>query len=101
MAIPRRRSLAGTNGIPLEKDRLYVKPLYYGARFPGPDGTGSPAAVVLPGGTVWEIDGVHGGREFGRAMFGNLCVHYSVSVAGVPRDLWWEHGAWFVRRPRR
>ena len=100
MAIPHRRSLAGTNGIPSEKDRLRVEPLYYGARSPRPYGTGAPSAVILPDGTLWKIDGVHGKREYGRAIFGNLCIHYSISVADATHDLWWEHGRWFTRKSR-
>ena len=74
MAIPKRKSLAGTCGIPKEQDRIYVKTF------------------------AWEIQASSSRREFGREIFGNLCVHIRVTVKGRQRDLWWEHGDWFVLR---
>ena len=96
MAIPKRKSLAGTCGIPKEDERVYVRVF---------DGAGSdvrlhsdrvPKKVIVPGLAPLEIDAVSHRREFGRKLFGNLCVRFVVTVRGARKALWWEHGDWFV-----
>ena len=98
MAIPRRKSLAGTNGIPLERDREYAVDFILGDLSNPTVGKGSVGKVVFPNGTVWNVASVLGRREFGRDIFGNLVVHYSLKVGEGSRDLWWEGGRWFARK---
>lgn len=106
MSIPRRHSLAGTNGIPAESDRVYV--------VVDADGLDlyawhkdvrkvdfsrvRPRRVHWPDGRYWDVEGVFSKREFGRAAFGNLCVRFDVGIKRRSRQLFWEDGKWFVRR---
>lgn len=98
MVIPKRKSLAGTCGIPREQDRIYVKTFdgdgLERAYLPG----AVPKKVSAPSLGIWEIQASSSRREFGREIFGNLCVHVRVTVKGRRRDLWWEHGDWFVAK---
>lgn len=98
MAIYRHKSLAGTCGIPPERDRVYVR-AFDGN---GVEGAYSPDAVPrkvsAPSLGIWEIQASSSRREFGREIFGNLCVHVIVTVRGRQRSLWWEHGDWFVSK---
>lgn len=96
MTIPKRRSLAGTCGIPKEQDRIYVETLDEKgiARTYPPDIV--PKKVSAPCLGTWDIQASSFRREFGREIFGNLCVYVSVTVRGRRHDLWWEHGGWFV-----
>ena len=98
MAIPKRKSLAGTCGIPREQDRVYVKTFDEDgfARVYCPDAV--PKRVSAPRLGTWDIRASSSRREFGREIFGNLCVHVCVTVRGRQRDLWWEHGDWFVSK---
>ncbi len=98
MAIPRRKSLAGTKGIPLEENRTYADDVVL-------EGLDGPFAerdfvgrVVLNGGEAWNVRSVLSRREFGRGILGNLVVHYSLKVGGGSRDLWWEGGRWLSRK---
>lgn len=98
MTISKRRSLAGTNGIPLEEDRVYADDVVLES-LDGPfAGRGFVGRVVLSGGETWNVKSVLSRREFGRGIFGNLVVHYSLKVRGGSRDLWWEGGRWFFRK---
>lgn len=98
MTIPKRRSLAGTNGIPLEEDRVYADDVVLEG-LDGPlAGRGFVGRVVLSGGETWNVRSILSRREFGRKIFGNLVVHYSLKVGGGSRDLWWEGGRWFARK---
>lgn len=96
MAIPKRKSLAGTCSIPQEKDRVYVKTFDKDGleRTYPPDTV--PKRISAPFLGTWDIQASSSRREFGREIFGNLCVHVTVTVPGGQRDLWWEHGDWFV-----
>ena len=73
MAIPRRKSLAGTNGIPLERDREYAVDFILGDLSNPSVGKGSVGKVVF-------------------------VVHYSLKVGEGSRGLWWEGGRWFARK---
>lgn len=96
MSIPKRKSLAGTCGIPKEQDRIYVKTFDRdGFEKAYPPGV-IPKKVSAPSLGIWEIQASSSRREFGRELFGNLCVYVCVTVRGRQRDLWWEHGDWFV-----
>lgn len=101
MPIPKRKSLAGTCGIPREQDRIYVNTFdgdgVERAYLPG----AVPKKVSAPSLGIWEIQASSSRREFGREIFGNLCVHVVVTVRGMQRDLWWEHGDWFVFKGAR
>lgn len=98
MAIPKRKSLAGTNGIPLEKDRTYADTVTLGSFSNSAVERGSVGKVTFPGGRTWDVESILHKREFGRELFGNLVVHYSLRVGGSERDLWWEGGRWFSRK---
>lgn len=98
MAIPRKRSLAGTNGIPLEKDRVYADDVILEGLGGAFSGRGFVGRVVLSGGEVWNVRSILSRREFGREIFGNLVVRYSLKVGGGSKDLWWEGGRWFSRK---
>lgn len=101
MAIPKRKSLAGTCGIPREQERIYVRTFDGdGLERAYPPGS-VPKKVSAPSLGVWEIQASSSRWEFGREIFGNLCVHICVTVKGGQRDLWWEHGDWFVSRGER
>lgn len=98
MAIPKRKSLAGTCGIPREQDRLYVMTFDksgFAKTYPSDD---VPEKVLVPYLGIWDIQACSFRREFGREIFGNLCVHITVTVRGQQRNLWWEHGDWFVAK---
>lgn len=96
MAIPKRKSLAGTCGIPRERERVYVKVLDKAGSDVGLRSGQVPKKIVVPGSAPWDVDAVSREREFGRELFGNLCVRFAVTVRGMRKTLWWEHGDWFV-----
>ena len=106
MPIPRRRSLAGTNGIPTEAERVYVDVdadelgLYAWHKDARQVDFSRvrPYRVHWPDGRFWDVEGVFSKREFGRAIFGNLCVRFDVGIKGRSHALYWEAGRWFVRR---
>lgn len=98
MAIYRHKSLAGTCGIPLERDRVYVRTFDGdGVERTYPPGA-VPKKVSAPSLGIWEIQASSSRRKFGREIFGNLCVCVAVTARGRRRNLWWEHGGWFVSR---
>lgn len=95
---PRRRSLAGRCGIPAEADRIYVEvdtqvistsPTARGIR---------PVRLIWPDGRSWPIESVYTTWEFGREIFGNLCIRYDVCMRRARKTIWWEHGEWFVAK---
>lgn len=94
MPIPRRRSLAGTNGIPTEPERYAVRRDARDVDF----SSVHPVRVHWPDGRSWQVEGAFSKRAFGRAAFGNLCVRFDVTIARRTKTLWWEAGRWFVRR---
>lgn len=88
MVIPKRKSLAGTCGIPREHECVCVRVF---------DKTGSdvrlhsgriPKRAIDPGMAAWEVGAISCGRKFGRELFGNLCVRFAVTVRGVQKTLW-------------
>ena len=66
MAIPKRKSLAGTCGIPQEKDRVYVKTFDKDGleRTYPPDTV--PKRISAPFLGTWDIQASSSRREFGR-----------------------------------
>ena len=86
---PKRKSLAGRCGIPLERDRVYVEVATATVR---------PVRIHWPDGRSWKIESVYDRREFGRETFGNLCVRWAVCVDRRRRELFWEHGDWVVAK---
>ena len=91
-----RHSLAGTNGIPLEEDRVYVEvecghgdelnPYEY------------PVRLTWPDGRSWGISASNLERTYGREIFGNYVERYDITIRRKHRTLWRERGRWFVRR---
>ncbi len=92
MTIPKRKSLAGTNGIPLEKDRTCADAVTLGLFSNSAIERGSVGKVTFPDGRTWNVKSILHKREFGRELFGDLVVHYSPKVGGSERNLWWEGG---------
>lgn len=98
MPIPKRKSLADTCGIPREQDRIYVKTFDGGGFERAYPPAAVPKQVSAPSLGIWEIQASSSRREFGREIFGNLCVHVVVTVRGRQCNLWREHGNWFIAR---
>lgn len=95
----RRKSLAGTNGIPREGERAYVRVDAIGGDTDPM--TARITEVALGDGRSWPVDSVVSRRSFGRAVLGNLCVRVDVIIAKRPKRIWWEGGRWFVSIPDR
>ena len=95
---PRRASLAGRCGIPVERERIYVRVDMAEESLSPTDRGQHPVRLWWPDGRSWHIESVYGVRRFGRAEFGNLCVRWTVCICRQPRDLWWERGRWFVAK---
>lgn len=95
--IPKRKSLAGKCGIPFEKDREYVEPV-----FARQEDT-IPSEIAFQDGRRVRMGSYMHRNEFGREIFGNLCQHWVMRLddAGTESiDLWKEGGRWFVRKDR-
>lgn len=90
MSNPRRRSLAGTNGIPTEAERAYIEVDADGLELYAwhkdvrciDFSRVRPRRVHWPDGRFWVVEGVFYKREFGSAVFGNLCVRFDVGIKG-------------------
>lgn len=91
----KRRSLAGTNGIPREEERVYVQVDAIGGDLDPM--TARITEVTLGGGRSWPVDSVVSRRSFGREILGNLCVRVDVIIAKTPKRIWWEGGRWFIK----
>lgn len=94
----KRRSLTGRCGMPTERERVYVQVDIVregGALAPV---AARPVRIYWPDGRSWSIDSIYDRREFGREIFGNLCVRWAVCIARRRRELLWEHGEFFVAR---
>lgn len=81
-----------------EQDRVYAKTLDKDGleRTYLPDEVSKSLSAPCLG--TWDIQASSSRGEFGREIFGNLCVHVCATVRGRQRDLWWEHGDWFVSK---
>lgn len=95
---PRRRSLAGTCGIPVERDRIYVQVDMEEESLSPTERGEHPVRIHWPDGRSWHIESVYAMRTFGREIFDNLCVRWTVCICHEPKDLWWEGGKWFVAK---
>lgn len=95
--IMKKHSLAGTCGIPTDAQRIYIPVDANGADDPD-HGPSDPVTIHWPDGRSWKVESIYSHQEFGRAIFGNLCVRYDVCVARQRKTVWWEHGDWFVER---
>ena len=93
-----RRFLAGRCGIPSEFDRMYVQVDTVRDGGALASITERPVCIHWPDGRSWAIDSVYNRREFGREVFGNLCVRWSVRIGCSRRELFWEHGGYFVAK---
>ena len=92
----KKHSLAGTCGIPIEADRIYIE-----VDKASDDINGFPAdprIIHWPDGRFWVVESIYGRYDFGRAIFGNLCVRFDVCIAKQKKTVWWEHGDWFVAK---
>lgn len=101
MPIPRRHSLAGTCGIPVMGERVYVEvDAESDEAAIGEEGL-RPVRIHWADGRSWKVERICGRREFGRRIFGNLCVRYEVVIRTRPKTLWHDKTGWFVRARRR
>lgn len=98
-AVYRGKDLAGTCGIPLECDRVYVevecapRGLYERADV--------PLRLIWPDGRSFPIRSTARHVEHGRAAFGNLVERFDVFIgkSDEVRTVWRQDGRWFVRKP--
>ena len=95
---PRRASLAGRCGIPSENDRIYVRVDMATESLSPTDRGEHPVRIWWPDGRSWNIESVYSVRSFGRAVFGNLCLKWTVCICRAPKVIWWENGRWFVAK---
>lgn len=94
------RDLAGTCGIPLECDRVYVevecapRGLYERADV--------PLRLIWPDGRSFPIRSTARRVEHGRAAFGNLVERFDVFIGKSEkvRTIWRQDGRWFVAKPK-
>lgn len=93
--IMKKHSLAGTCGIPTDAQRIYIPEDANGADDPD-HGPSDPVTIHWLDGRSWKVESIYARQEFGRAIFGNLCVRYDVCIARQRKTVWWEHGDWFV-----
>lgn len=98
VAYQQRASLAGTCGIPNEEDRVRVRVDYSIEGGLVTERSVRPQRIHWADGRSWTITSIYECREFGRRSFGNLCICWTVCIAGCRRELWWEHGDWFVEK---
>ena len=92
-----KHSLAGTCGIPVEGRRIYVDVDAKGAVGPN-HGPADPWVIHWADGRSWTEESIYARREYGRAIFGNLCVEIDVCIAKQRKTVWWENGRWFVAK---
>lgn len=94
MSIPRRHSLAGTNGIPAMNERVYIEvDLERTDLGPGEHGT-RPARIHWPDGRSWKIEGVFSRQDFGREIFGNLVTRYTVGIRRQTKTIYHDKTGW-------
>ena len=92
----RGKDLAGTNGIPLHEERVYVQ-----VTMSDDKGSGRavmPARLTWPDGRSWRIASASLVASYGRELFGNQVDRYDVTIARKRRTLWHDRGGWFVCR---
>lgn len=98
MPIPRRHSLAGTNGIPAMDERVYIEVDLERTNL-GRDEYGThPVRIHWPDSRSWEIEGVFSRQDFGRKIFGNLCTRYIVGIRRQTKTIYHDSTGWFVKR---
>lgn len=95
----RGKDLAGTCGIPLESDRVYVE-VECGSN--GMYGEDVPIRLIWPDGRSWPIRSTVRRVKHGRAIFGNLVERFDVLMGhtGKLKTLWRQDGRWFVSKPK-
>lgn len=94
---PRRASLAGRCGIPSERERVYVHVDLAQESLSPTDRGFRPARIVWPDGRYWHIESIYSKRTYGRSFLGNLCIRWTVCIRHRQKEIWWEHGDWFVK----
>ena len=95
-------SIAGTNGIPLERERVYVQ-IDWKTGFTDDGRTYEiPMRLEWPDGRSWAIESLDAHREYGRPFLGNPVERFDVRILGLRKTFWRERGECFVaaRGPR-
>lgn len=94
------KDLAGTCGIPLECDRVYVE-VECAPRGPY-ERADVPLRLIWPDGRSFPIRSTARHVEHGRAAFGNLVERFDVFIGKSEkvRTVWRQDGRWFVGKPR-
>lgn len=92
-------TLAGTNGIPLEARRTYLRVLSDCAE----DGRVRVDQVIWPDGRRFPASSTTHVRTLGRWDMGTLVEQYEICFKSrrereTRRTLWWERGRWFTAR---
>ena len=93
------RSLAGTNGVPLPEERMYLRVVAETDEA----GETRPLAVLWPDGRRFDVASSACVRNLGRWELGTRLAAWEISFSlkgrrEVRRILWWERGRWFVAR---
>lgn len=96
------RSLAGTNGIPVEGERTYLRVVCE------IDETGGcrPLEVIWADGRRFKVGSATLLRSYGRWNLGNYVAAYEITIkrhsrSNARRVIWWERGRWFTRKTER
>ena len=97
LALFHKHIVPGTCGIPVEERRIYVDVDAKGAVGPN-HGPADPWVIHWADGRSWTVESIYARREYGRAIFGNLCVEIDVCIAKQRKTVWWENGRWFVAK---
>lgn len=93
------QTLAGTNGIPLSDQRVYLRVIAETDE----SGYMRPTEIVWPDGRRFSVASTTLVRTLGRWERGNLTYAYELvfkrrNGTEVRRDVWWERGRWFCRK---
>lgn len=92
------RSLAGTNGIPLERDREPVAVELAADTLGRPERSQIPVSVTRADGSTRPVDCVVAVTERVRRDLGTWCARWELRSRGGALTLWHDEGGWFTFR---
>ncbi len=92
-------SLAGTNGIPLPDQRVYLRVIAETDE----EGYMRPTQIVWPDGRRFDVSSTTLVRTLGRWERGTYTLAYELvfkrkNGQEARRNVWWERGRWFCKR---